>query len=140
MERAACHESERWGSTAASPATTLAPQPMLECWSPPAAGGKPPTDSGNWSLAWCGCYLVIELPDVLLDVREQASEGELLNELPDVFMVIQGQAGSMAPLAPKPSFHTFGLIRGSSDSVQAAQTTQRVQFEGTALHVVAGAI
>lgn len=73
-------------------------------------------------------------------MREQASEGELLNELPDVFMVIQGQAGSVAPGDPKPSFQAFGLIGGSSRSVQAAQTSQRVQFEGTALRAVAGSI
>lgn len=87
-----------------------------------------------------GWYLVIELPDVLLDVREQASEGELLNELSDVFMVVQGQTGSMAPRPPSPRVRALGLIQGSSGSLQAAQTTQRVQFEGTALHVVAGLI
>lgn len=82
-------------------------------------------------------YLVIELPDVLLDVREQTSKSELLNELPDVFMVIQGQTGSVAPQPHSPSLRALGLTHSS---VQAAQTTQGIQFEGTALHAAAGSI
>lgn len=34
-------------------------------------------------------HLVIELADVFLDVGQQSSEGELLDELPDAVMVIE---------------------------------------------------
>lgn len=87
---------------------------------------------------WSGRYLVVELPDVLLDVREQASEGELLDELPDVFVVTQGQTGSVALRSPGPRFQASGVTHRAS--VQAAQSAQRVQFERTALRVAAGSI
>lgn len=45
-------------------------------------------------------YLVVELSDVLLYVRQQTSEGELLDELSDVVVVIQGQTHSVAHHAP----------------------------------------
>lgn len=41
-------------------------------------------------------HLVIELADVFLDVWQQSSEGELLDELADAVMVIEGQAGTMS--------------------------------------------
>lgn len=41
-------------------------------------------------------HLVIELPDVLLNVRQQASEGELLDKEPDVVVVLQRQKHPVA--------------------------------------------
>lgn len=78
-------------------------------------------------------YLVVELSDVLLYVWQQPSEGELLNELSDVVMVIQGQT---CPVAPCSSCKTlwiscpfFQFSFYSTKGVQAPRATCYVQLE-----------
>lgn len=46
-------------------------------------------------------YLVVELSNVLLYVWQQAPEGELLDELSDMVVVVQGQISPVAPCSPR---------------------------------------
>lgn len=77
-------------------------------------------------------YLVIELSDVLLYVWQQASEGEFLNELSDVVMVIQCQTCPMAPCSPhvlRIPCTFLGVSIDSTKGVQTPRAAHRVQLE-----------
>lgn len=88
----------------------------------------------------CEFYLVIELSDVLLNVRQQTSEGELLNELSDVVVVIQGQTCPVAPCSPSNTLRiscTFLQVSvNSAEGVEASQAVQIIQLERMAFHTV----
>lgn len=89
-------------------------------------------------------YLVIELSDVLLNVGQQASEGELLNELSDVVVVIQGQTCPMAPCSPSHTLWiscTFLQVSvDSAEGVQAPQAAWSIQLERMAFQAVGQSI
>lgn len=85
-------------------------------------------------------YLVVELSDVLLYVRQQASEGELLDELSDVVVVIQGQTRPVAPCATRRALwisRTFLQVGvNGTEGVQASWTAHCVQLERMAVQAV----
>ncbi len=85
-------------------------------------------------------YLVIKLSDVFLYVWQQASESELLNELSDMVVVIQGQTGPVAPCSPR---HTVWIsctslqIRADgTEGMQASCAAWSVQLERMAYQSV----
>lgn len=87
-------------------------------------------------------YLVVELPDVLLYVWQQASEGELLDELSDVVVVIQGQTCPMAPCSPRQALRIprpFLQLRVHiTEGVQTPRAARCVQLERMAFRAVGG--
>ena len=82
-------------------------------------------------------YLVIELPDVLLYVGEEAPEGKLLQELPDVVMVVQREAVPVGPRGGQGRGPGCGGAPGGQDP-EAVQTPagRAVQLERVTLHAV----
>lgn len=79
-------------------------------------------------------HLVVELSDVLLYVWQQASEGELLDELSDVVVVIQGETGAVAPCwALWLSGAFLQLSVSSGEGVQAPRAAGWVQLQRMAV-------
>lgn len=89
-------------------------------------------------------HLVVQLADVLLYVRQQASEGELLDELPDVVVVIQRQTGPVAPCCPHQalwipaSFLQLRLL--GAERVQAARAARCVQLQRVTFQAGGGSV
>lgn len=78
-------------------------------------------------------YLVVELSDVLLDVRQQAPEGELLDELSDVAVVIKGQTRPVAPCSPPLRSGFLQLCVSRTEGGQAPRAARCVQLQRVAL-------
>lgn len=83
-------------------------------------------------------YLVVKLSDVLLYVWQQASEGELLDELSDVIVVIQGQTCPVAPCSSRQALWiSFFLVSAdSTEGVQAPRAACYIQLERMAFQTV----